>query len=361
MRPCSSASTSPRGATDGGEGPADNQPRPPPTIPDRSSATAAIGRTSTSPGACSRCCPPRPSCSSACQPRSSRRADPPGPQRPPARTARPLGGVEPRPRPRPRARASRVGLPARAGRRPQADIDTWRARCFAGALVALGVALVSPLDALSSALASAHMVQHVLLVLVAAPLLALSASSVTLLRGSPLVVRQAGARWRRRLRLTGPHLRALRDPVTLWLAHVGALWVWHAAVPYDAALEHEPLHILEHVSFLVTAVLFWRVAIGTRGAGRVSNGLGVLLVFAMALHSTFLSALLTFAPTPWYSAYAATTRTWGLEPLTDQQLAGAIMWAPAGLLYAGTALALLVAWVRATEDDAAVPVPSSRG
>lgn len=172
---------------------------------------------------------------------------------------------------------------------PKRDIDTWRARCFAGALVALGVALVSPLDALSSALASAHMVQHVLLVLVAAPLLALSASSVTLLRGSPLVVRQAGARWRRRLRLTGPHLRALRDPVTLWLAHVGALWVWHAAVPYDAALEHEPLHILEHVSFLVTAVLFWRVAIGTRGAGRVSNGLGVLLVFAMALKSTFLS------------------------------------------------------------------------
>ena len=74
-----------------------------------------------------------------------------------------------------------------------------------------------------------------------------------------------------------------------------------------AALDSEPLHILEHASFLVTAVLFWHVVIGVRGAARVSGGLGVLLVFAMAMQSVFLSVLLTFARTPWYSGYATTT------------------------------------------------------
>jgi putative membrane protein len=231
------------------------------------------------------------------------------------------------------------------------DADVWRARCFAGALVAVGVALLSPLDALSSALASAHMVQHVLLLLVAAPLLALSAPSSTLLRGSPLVVRQAGGRWRRRLRLTRANLRILRHPITVWLLHVGTLWFWHAAVPYSAALQSELLHVLQHTSFLVTALLFWHVVIGVRGAGRVSHGFGVLLVFAMAMQSVFLSVLLTFARTPWYSRYTATTTAWGLDPLADQQLAGVIMWIPAGAIYVIAALTLMVTWIRATEHD----------
>lgn len=258
-----------------------------------------------------------------------------------------------------------AALAYRRGRtgRPRRDIDTWRARCFAGALVALGVALLSPLDALSSALASAHMVQHMLLVLVAAPLLALSAPSSTLLRGSPLAVRRASGRWRRRLRLTHRNLRAVGHPAAVWLLHVGVLWFWHAAVPYDAALDSASLHILEHASFLVTAVLFWHAVIGTRNPERVSNGLGALLVFAMAMQSVFLSLLLTFARTPWYSGYAETTTPWGLEPLADQQLAGVIMWIPAGAVYLVTALTLLVAWVRATEpqDHGAVARTPNRG
>jgi putative membrane protein len=232
---------------------------------------------------------------------------------------------------------------------PRRDIDTWRARSFTGALLALAVALLSPLDALSSALASAHMVQHMLLVLVAAPLLALSAPSSTILRGSPLAVRRGSGRWRRRLRLTHANLRPLRHPATAWLLSVGVLWFWHAAVPYDAALDSAPLHILEHASLLVTAVLFWQVVVGGRGAARVSGGLGVLLVFAMAMQSVLLSLLLTFAQTPWYAGYAETTAPWGLDPLTDQHLAGVIMWIPAGAVYLVTALALLVAWIRATE------------
>lgn len=215
---------------------------------------------------------------------------------------------------------------------------------------AIGVALVSPLDALSGALASVHMVQHVLLVLVAAPLLALSGPLPSLLRGSPAVLRTATVQWRRRLGLSRGSLRFLRQPVGVWLLHVGTLWFWHASVPYDAAVEHHVLHVLEHASFLVTGVLFWHVVLGARAADRVSHGFGVLLVFAMAMQSVFLSALLTFARTPWYSAYGTTTAAWSLDPLADQQLAGVIMWIPAGLVYVGAGLALLVAWIRTSED-----------
>jgi putative membrane protein len=234
---------------------------------------------------------------------------------------------------------------------PRRPIDTWRARCFTAALVALGLALLSPLDALSGALASAHMVQHLLLLLVAAPLLALSAPSSAILRGSPLALRRASGRWRRRLGLTHGNLGVLRHPAAVWLLSVGVIWFWHAAAPYDATLDNQLLHVLEHASFLVTAVLFWQVVVGVRGAARVSGGLGVLLVFAMAMQSVFLSVLLTFARTPWYSGYAETTAPWGLDPLTDQQLAGVIMWIPAGGIYLVVALALLVAWIRATERE----------
>jgi cytochrome c oxidase assembly factor CtaG len=236
-------------------------------------------------------------------------------------------------------------------RGPKRQVDRWRTRCFIAALVALGLALLSPLDALSSALASAHMVQHLLLLLAAAPLLALSAPSSAILRGSPLAVRRASGRWRRRLGLTHGNLGVLRHPAAVSLLSVGVLWFWHAAAPHDAALDSEPLHLTEHASLLVTAVLFWQVVVGARGAARVSGGLGALLVFTMAMQSVFLSVLLTFGRTPWYSGYATTTAPFGLDPLTDQQLAGVLMWIPAGGLYLAVALALLVSWIRASERE----------
>lgn len=237
----------------------------------------------------------------------------------------------------------------RRGRRRAGN--RWRSRCFVGALAAIGVALVSPLDALSGALASAHMVQHVLLLLVAAPLLALSAPSGTVLRGGPAALRRAAGRWRRKLGLTGPWRHASRHPATVWLLHVGTVWFWHASKPYDAAVSHEIVHVVEHASFLLTAWAFWRVVIGARDSERVAYGFGVLVVFAMSMQSVFLSALLTFARTPWYSAYATTTQPWGLDPLGDQQLAGVIMWVPAGLVYLAAGLTLVLAWLRQVDRE----------
>ncbi len=242
----------------------------------------------------------------------------------------------------------RRGRPAGRGR----NADSRRARCFAGALLALAVALVSPLDALAEALASAHMIQHVVLILVAAPLLALSAPSSALLRGSPLAVRRATSRWRRRLRPADRGVRMAGGALTVWLLHTAVVWVWHASVPYDAAVANPWLHVLEHATFLVTGVWFWRVIIGARGgATRVPPGLGILLVFAMAMQSVFLSVIMTFARTPWYSSYATTTQPWGLDQLADQQLAGVIMWVPAGVIYVGVALTLLALWLRDIDRD----------
>ncbi|HSK94991.1 MAG TPA: cytochrome c oxidase assembly protein, partial [Euzebyales bacterium] len=243
-------------------------------------------------------------------------------------------------------RRGRIGGPRRAA-------DVWRSRCFAGALVALAVALISPLDAMASALASAHMVQHVLLILVAAPLLALSAPSSALLRGTPPAVRRASTRWRRRFGLTHANLEPLRHPVTVWLLHAATLWLWHARVLYDAALTNPAVHIAEHATFVVTGLLFWRVVIGSRTTGRVSPGLAVLLIFTMALQSVFLSVLLVFARTPWYAGYATTTRAWGLDQLADQQLAGVIMWVPAGMIYVAAGLTVMITWLRAVERQAA--------
>lgn len=224
-----------------------------------------------------------------------------------------------------------------------------RATMFAGGLGAVAVALLSPLDALSGALASAHMVQHVLLVLVAAPLFAFSASSGPLLRGTPAPIRRAVARARVRLGLTTGRVRTLAHPLAVWFLAVAALWFWHSAAAYEAALRSDLLHALEHLSFFATALLFW-VLIG-RLAHAGLAGAALLLVFGMAVQSIFLSVLLTFARAPWYPSYAASTRPWGLDPLADQQLAGAIMWVPAGAVYAAAGLLLFMSWMREGDVD----------
>ena len=230
---------------------------------------------------------------------------------------------------------------------------SWRRWCFGAGMVTVGLALVSPLDAMAGALASAHMVQHVLLLLVAAPLLAVSAPMNRIVRGSPPTLRSASVRWRRRLN-SARAVRALRRPNAVWMAHVAVIWTWHASVPYGAALRHDALHALEHAAFFTTGLLFWSMVVGARRAHRVSPGYAVLLIFAMAMQSVFLSALLTFARTPWYSAYASTTGTWGLDPLADQQLAGVIMWVPAGAVYLIAALTLVAAWIRESDPHVAL-------
>lgn len=239
------------------------------------------------------------------------------------------------------------------GRRPATD-RPGRQRAFAAALAALVIALVSPLEALAGVLVSAHMVQHVLLVVVAAPLLAWSAPGAALVRGLPARLRAWSRTARAGAGLGAERLRATRAPLLRWLAFVVTLWLWHASLLYGAAVEHEVVHVAEHVTFLGTGVLVWSLILGPSRV-RVAPGLAVLGVFALALQSTFLSALLTFARTPWYEPYVAAAPAWGVDALQDQQLAGVVMWVPAGLVHVAIGVALLVRWLAEVERGAPAP------
>lgn len=218
-------------------------------------------------------------------------------------------------------------------------VAPWRAWCYAAGLAAVAVALVSPLDAMGSALFSAHMVQHLVLVVVAAPLVALGEPLAATLWAFPVNVRRAAGRCARRRAVRAAWL-AVRAPAVVWLLHVGAMWIWHAPRLYESALRRPAVHALEHASFFLTALLFWWVLADRRARRRLGFGGSVFFLFTAAIQSTVLGALITVAQRPWYLAYYDTTRPWGLTPLEDQQLAGLVMWVPAGFVYLAALVAL---------------------
>jgi putative membrane protein len=222
-------------------------------------------------------------------------------------------------------------------------IRTWQALTFATGILACAIALVSPLDTLAETYFSAHMAQHLLLMSVAAPLLAL---------GSPELALLWSLSRRMRVRV-GQHVHLLRTRLMVlpvaFVLHSVALWAWHAPPLYEAALHSALLHALEHLSLLGTGVLFWSAAFSGlhRNTGRV--GAAILYVFAFAAQCTGLGALITLSREPWYPSYTS---------LDDQVLAGVLMWVPAGMLYLGYALLLLGSWLRPLGDlSRAVPDP----
>jgi putative membrane protein len=209
-----------------------------------------------------------------------------------------------------------------------------QAVCFTGGLLAILIAMESPLDRLSEDLFAIHMAQHLLLILVAAPLLVLGAPVAPLLWALPEASRRTVGAWFR-------HSAALLTrPQVAFATHSLALWLWHLPVLYEAALTNRGVHILEHLSFLATAVFFWWAIV------HAARAIGVLYVFGLGLQSTVLGALLAFSPTPWYTAHAVSAAAWGLSPIEDQQLAGLIMWVPGSSVYLAAALGLLAAWFR---------------
>ena len=178
---------------------------------------------------------------------------------------------------------------------------------FAGVVVVLA-AVLSPLEELAAEYFSAHMAQHLALVLVAAPLIAVS--RVVSIPSS------------------------LRSVALVAVAHAIAMWAWHLPAAYDAAMENPFLHLLEHASFLMTAVLFWDVTLDR--AGDRFKRLG--LVFATMLQSGALGAVIAFTPTPLYEWHVSHGSG---NVLNDQQLAGVIMWVPPGVVYLAVMVGLL--------------------
>jgi putative membrane protein len=218
-----------------------------------------------------------------------------------------------------------------------------QAVAFGCGCVVTGVALLSRLDEMSERLLSAHMVQHELLMLVAAPLVAMSAPLVALLWLLPSAGRRRAMTAVRRPAIDAAWAAATA-PATVWLLHALALWIWHAPALYKAAVESESIHALQHLSFFGTSVMFWW-GIAHGRYGRIGYGAAVVYVFATAVHSGVLGALLTFSPGLWYPFYGPTTAAAGLSPLEDQQLAGLLMWVPAGGIFIAGGLSFFLAWL----------------
>jgi putative membrane protein len=216
-------------------------------------------------------------------------------------------------------------------------VATHQAWAFAVGWLSLVAALVSPLDPLGSRLFSAHMVQHELLMVVAAPLLVVGRPLATWTWAlAPAHRRRVGRLFQGRgwSRLWS----TLTDPLVAWALHALALWAWHIPAAFDAALEHEGLHIAQHFSFLGTALFFWWAVLGHDPRGRYGPGHSAAYLFTTMMHTAALGALLSLAPTPWYAPYIPQTGALGFDPVEDQQLGGLVMWVPAGLAYVIAAL-----------------------
>lgn len=225
-------------------------------------------------------------------------------------------------------------------------VREWEVACFCAGWLVLALALVSPLHALGGALLSAHMVQHELLMVVAAPLLVLGRPFVPMIWAFPASARhQVG-------RLAWWCHRSIRRTVALpsvaWALHAAAILSWHLPRLYQRSLLSETDHALQHASFLVTGLLFWWSLLRGRGA-RQHAGAAVLYLFVTAVYTGGLGALLTLSPGLWYPAYVGRTAAWGLTPLEDQQLAGLIMWMPGALVYLVAALSLTLRWLAESE------------
>lgn len=233
------------------------------------------------------------------------------------------------------------------GARRERTLTLRRKACFWAGWAMLALALVSPLHPLGEELFSAHMIQHEILMLAAAPLLVLSRPLVTFLWGMPFSWRRKAGAWAKSVYVR-KSWSFLTDPLTAWWIHAAAIWLWHVPFLFQLTLKSELAHTAQHLSFLLSALLFWWALFYAHG--RLAYGAAVFYVFTTAVHTSILGALLTFSPHLWYPLYSNTTQAWGLTPLEDQQLGGLVMWVPAGLVYLAAGLWLFAAWLK--ESDA---------
>jgi putative membrane protein len=209
--------------------------------------------------------------------------------------------------------------------------------------VAMLAAVLPPLDAMALQLFSAHMVQHELMMLFGAPLIIAGRPMSVCLLGFPDRLRAPVVRsvqsdtamttW-----------RVLTAPVVAWVLHGLVIWVWHLPALYEWAVHDEAVHAAQHLMFVATSALFWWGLLYGR-YGRAGYGAAVFYVFTTAVHTGILGALVTFAGSPLYPSYGPTSVAHGADPLADQQVAGLLMWVPAGIVLTLMGLALFVAWM----------------
>ena len=229
-----------------------------------------------------------------------------------------------------------------ARRHPRNPPRAWRRWAFLAGLGGILLALASPIETYEGQLFSVHMVQHMLLELVAAPLLLLGAPAT-------LALRAASPSVRRRLLavLHSRPLAALTFPLVTWLLFAAVNWGWHFSTLYDQALENPALHYLQHATFLGAALLFWWPVVGADPARwRLPRPARLFYLFLAMPQNSFLGVALMSAPTVLYPHYLTNLRTWGPTALADQNLGGIVMWVFGDLAFLIGMAAVVAGWVR---------------
>jgi putative membrane protein len=241
---------------------------------------------------------------------------------------------------------------ARLSRRASTPV---RPTLFLSGWAVLTLALTSPLHEAGERSFTMHMIEHELIMLVATLLLAGSGAGGMLAWGLPRALRQSLAGgWKSPLQTLW---RRLTEPVTATAIQATVMWVWHAPILFDRALDSFGWHIAQHACFFLSSLLFWWAMLHSRGRGS-GYGVSAACLFATSLIGGALGALMSLSSSPWYSDYAAMGMTGiGLDPVNDQRLAGLIMWIPGGLVHGVAAMLLFYKWLKAAEGShAALPV-----
>jgi putative copper resistance protein D len=227
---------------------------------------------------------------------------------------------------------------------PRTPVPGWRVAAWLAGLATILIALASSIDLYAGDLLTVHMIQHLLLAMVAPPLLLLGAPITTLLR-------VAGPQVRRRLILPVLHSRlvaVVSSPFVAWPTFALVMWFTHFSTLYDAALENPAVHVAEHAALLASGILFWSPAVAADPSPHRLGWGGRLayLLLQMPVNAA-VGLAIYFAPTVLYPHYATLVRFWGPDPLTDQQIGGVLMWGAGDLILLGAFFAVVVAWMQA--------------
>jgi cytochrome c oxidase assembly factor CtaG len=229
---------------------------------------------------------------------------------------------------------------------PASRVPRWRIAAWLAGVTTIAVALVSAVDVYAESLFTVHMTQHLLLAMVAPPLLALGAPMT-------LALRAASPKVRRSILLPVLHswpVKAISWPPVGWTFFAIVMWATHFSPLFNAALENEALHSAEHLLYLGAGMLFWWPVIGADPVRWRLSPIGRMAYLAAQMPlNTAVGLAIYFAPTILYSHYASLGRSWGPDPLTDQQLAGIVMWGLGDVILLGALVLAVEAWLRADE------------
>jgi cytochrome c oxidase assembly factor CtaG len=223
-----------------------------------------------------------------------------------------------------------------------------RPALFLSGWAVLALSLTSPLHEAGERSFTMHMIEHELIMLVGALMLAASSAGAVLAWGLPRPLRRAlGGSWKSPLQSAW---KRLTEPVTATAIQGVVMWAWHAPILFDRALDSFGWHIAQHACFFLSSLLFWWAMLHPRGR---NYGLSAACLFATSLIGGSLGALMSLSSSPWYADYAAMGMTGiGLDPVDDQRLAGLIMWIPGGAFHGLAALALFYKWLKTSEGGA---------